>query len=739
MSQPTTGIGFSPTTPAAPSGDQNVIPQSDNAQPLQKVSYYPQKATASLRGTVKPDGTTTTVDGSGVMSAVQPSGPANEVLATPDGSSGTASLRALVAADIPSLPESKITNLTTDLAAKVPTSRTIATTAPLTGGGDLSADRTLAISAFTGDTGSGGAAGAVPAPAAGSAAAGKFLKADGTFAVPPGFTSPLTTKGDLFGRSTVDARIPVGSNGQVLTADSAQTLGVKWAAGGSSGGGVAPTLVQTASVGTAVTLAFPSANTAGNCIVVWYAFTTGVPPTISDSRGNSYTGYGQQNAGSADLSGFFIATGIAAGANTVSLSTIGSAGVLTIFEFSGVTGIEASVATANSGSVTSLPVGPITTTLANTLILMGGESRQAVTGNGNGWASISTLTSGSVTGVVYSSAAATAGNYSNTFNVSSVSADIQTTAMIGLKGVASGTVTNIALTVPSRQTVSGSPVTSSGTLAITDNAQSPNIVFAGPSSGSAAVPTFRALVSADLPTVLSNPMTTQGDIIYGGASGAPARLAPGTSGNVLQTNGAGAAPTWVTPSGGGGGSSGAFVLLEEHTVSAAAAVNFTTRNVTGQSGATFQSDFDVYQIEVVSLQPATNGIQMRMQMTSDGGVTYDTAAHYSTADFRWVAGGTGVGGASSGLVAISIGSVDTAMGNSATMPFQSSMKLYNPLSTSLYKAVRGSGGYIDVSNAVPFGNDFQGFYQQTAAINGFRILASSGNVTGTVRIYGLAK
>jgi hypothetical protein len=42
--------------------------------------------------------------------------------------------------------------------------------------------------------------------------------------------TPLTTKGDLFGFDTADARIPVGTNGHVLTADSAQGLGVKWAA-----------------------------------------------------------------------------------------------------------------------------------------------------------------------------------------------------------------------------------------------------------------------------------------------------------------------------------------------------------------------------------------------------------------------------------------------------------------------------------------------------------------------------
>jgi hypothetical protein len=40
---------------------------------------------------------------------------------------------------------------------------------------------------------------------------------------------PLTTKGDLYGFSTVPARVAVGTNGQVLTADSTIGTGVKWA------------------------------------------------------------------------------------------------------------------------------------------------------------------------------------------------------------------------------------------------------------------------------------------------------------------------------------------------------------------------------------------------------------------------------------------------------------------------------------------------------------------------------
>lgn len=57
-------------------------------------------------------------------------------------------------------------------------------------------------------------------------------------------SSPLTTKGDLYGRSTVDARIPVGADGTVLTADSSQTLGVKWGAAG-SGSGITRTVIVT--------------------------------------------------------------------------------------------------------------------------------------------------------------------------------------------------------------------------------------------------------------------------------------------------------------------------------------------------------------------------------------------------------------------------------------------------------------------------------------------------------------
>lgn len=76
-------------------------------------------------------------------------------------------------------------------------------------------------------------------------------------------------------------------------------------------------------------------------------------------------------------------------------------------------------------------------------------------------------------------------------------------------------VSSVAVTVPSDKSVSGSPITTTGTIAITDNNQNANTFKAGPTSGGATAPAYRTLVSADLNSLAF----TTGSVPFGNASG----------------------------------------------------------------------------------------------------------------------------------------------------------------------------------------------------------------------------
>ena len=71
-----------------------------------------------------------------------------------------------------------------------------------------------------------------------------------------------------------------------------------------------------------------------------------------------------------------------------------------------------------------------------------------------------------------------------------------------------GTVSSVALSLPGIFSVSGSPVTGSGTLTATLATQTANTIFSGPTTGAAAAPTFRTLVANDIPNLTAlNPGT----------------------------------------------------------------------------------------------------------------------------------------------------------------------------------------------------------------------------------------
>jgi hypothetical protein len=85
----------------------------------------------------------------------------------------------------------------------------------------------------------------------------------------------------------------------------------------------------------------------------------------------------------------------------------------------------------------------------------------------------------------------------------------------------SGTVTSVGLadtsTVPI-YTITNSPVTGAGTIDMTLKTETANRVFAGPTTGAAAQPTFRAIVAADIPTGNLTDVGTDGIVITGGTA-----------------------------------------------------------------------------------------------------------------------------------------------------------------------------------------------------------------------------
>lgn len=139
-------------------------------------------------------------------------------------------------------------------------------------------------------------------------------------------------------------------------------------------------------------------------------------------------------------------------------------------------------------------------------------------------------------------------------------------------GGGSGTVTSVAQTVPSLLSVSGSPITSSGTLALTYSGTALPLANGGTGQTTKAA-AFDAL----------QPMTTSGDVIYGGASGTGTRLAKGSDGQVLTL--ASGVPSWATAS------SGLTRYYVHYTGSQAwttseVIVNYATKVTDDQSGGT---------------------------------------------------------------------------------------------------------------------------------------------------------
>ena len=194
-------------------------------------------------------------------------------------------------------------------------------------------------------------------------------------------------------------------------------------------------------------------------------------------------------------------TGVTSAVAGTGIGVSSGTGAVTISN-TGVTSITGTAnqitASASTGAVTlSLPASVTTTNLtlsgltANTLVYANASKQLTSVALTNGQLLIGSTGSAPVAATITAGTGISVSNGAGTIT-------------IGNTGV-----TSVGLSLPSMFVVTGSPVTTTGTLSATFASQTANTVFAGP-SGSAGTPSFRSLVYADLPIKMYTENYTSG-------------------------------------------------------------------------------------------------------------------------------------------------------------------------------------------------------------------------------------
>ncbi len=406
--------------------------------------------------------------------------------------SGTSTFAATIAANAVTLAKM----------AQVATARFLGRTTASTGDVEslTGTQATAMLDAVVGDAGSGGTKGLVPAPGAGDAAGGKFLKADGTFAVPPGTgavagsnTQIQFNDGGAFG-GDVDFTWDKTTNTITLGA-AAGTATIKGIAGGS--GVTGANLAITAGAGTGAA--------------------AGASVTILGGASGATSGSGGAVAVQGGAAGSSAAQGGAINLNGGTAGATGQGGSASLAAAAG-------GSTSGAGGVVNVTGGSATSGVGGAVNITGGNGAGGLNAAGDviltgGSASGSPTAAGGVTLIGAASSTSqgggislTAGAYSGASNISG--------GGIGMSAGASngGTGGGITLTAGASTLSNGGPIS----------------ISAGGGSGAAG-----------------------GTVTISGGNGTAATRAGGAGtlkGGTGNTSGAGGA---MTLQGGGGGSTGA--------------------------------------------------------------------------------------------------------------------------------------------------------------------------------------
>ena len=213
---------------------------------------------------------------------------------------------------------------------------------------------------------------------------------------------------------------------------------------------------------------------------------------------------------------------------------------------------------------------------------------------------------------------------------------------------------------------------------------------------------------------------TSGSLIVGAGTSTPTFLAPGSNGNVAVV--AGGVWTSAAPTAAASG----WTLIPASTVTAVGAATMDIEWST--------TSYDVFAIVLSGMTCATDAVNFLLRMKISG--SYDTASNYLYSQMAIDSGNNGfygnttAGGAQSSIL------LAVSQGNAAARSGDHVIYVYNPSSTAFLKQVNYNGTYVrsngNITSAFGVGGN-----SGTGALTGIRIFASSGNLSGVGRLYGL--
>jgi hypothetical protein len=176
---------------------------------------------------------------------------------------------------------------------------------------------------------------------------------------------------------------------------------------------------------------------------------------------------------------------------------------------------------------------------------------------------------------------------------------------------------------------------------------------------------------------------------------------------------------------------GGMVLISSQTASNSASLSFTTG---------IDSTYKEYQFYFIDVHPRTDGTQFLFNMSTNGGSTYVVTktttiflSYHSEDNTQAV---LSYDTTSDNAQSTAFQRLSGDLGNGADESFAGSMSLFNPSSTTYVKHFICTNNHL-ISIDYSMNGFIAGYGNTTSAINAVQFKMNSGNMDGTILMFGI--